>query len=251
MPGTQTYYCDGNSMVGHFDQDSQQYPDGDGTSITENIACYAAVSFDPAPTYQKFYADPFFESYVDTLTSTEAYKRVLSDAGVSQPVIDDHDQRILQETLEGTYTYSGSASGKPGLIDSPADAGGLEDFPTVTRDASWDADGDGIADWWDGSTGGDGYTVIEGYLNFMADPHAFVAPSASVTIDLAPLAAGFVEPSFSLSEPSLGSVSVDGSEATYSAGADAGIDYFDISISDSEGSTWTRTFGVAIFEGAE
>lgn len=250
MPGTQTYHCAGNSMVDHFDQDSVQYPSGDGTSVTSDIACYAAVSFDPAPTYQKFYAEPFFESYVETQTSTEAYKRVLSDSGVSQPVVDEHDQRIIQETLEGTYTYTGSVSGKKGLIDSDADAGGLEDFPTTTREDSWDADGDGIADWWDGSTGGDGYTVIEGYLNFMADPHALVAPSGSVTIDLASLAAGFVEPSFTVSAASLGTVSVSGSEATYEAGADAGVEYVDIAITDSEGSEWSRAFGIAIFDGA-
>jgi hypothetical protein len=34
----------------------------------------------------------FFEAYVDTQTSTEAYKRVLSDSGASQPVQDDHDK---------------------------------------------------------------------------------------------------------------------------------------------------------------
>jgi hypothetical protein len=142
-------------------------------------------------------------------------------------------------------------SGKKGIIDHPDDVGGLEDFPSVTRDAAWDADGDGIADWWDGSTGGDGYTVIEGYLNFMAEPHAFVVPGGSVTVDLAALAAGFSGPSLEVSGAELGSVSVSGAEATYEAGNGPGVDRFDISITDDEGSTWTRTFGIAIFEGAE
>lgn len=192
----------------------------------------------------------FFESYVETQTSTEAYKRVLSDSGASQPILDDHDRRIIQETLNGTTTYTGSKSGKEGLIDSPDDAGGLEDFPTVTRSASWDADDDGIADWWDGSTGGEGYTALDGYLNFMAEPHAFVEPSGSVTVNLAALAAGFESPSFALSEASLGSVSVDGSEATFKASGEAGVDRLEITIKDGEG-TWTRPFGVAVFEGAD
>lgn len=191
----------------------------------------------------------FFESFVDTQPATEAYKRIVSDAGASQPVLDDHDHRIVNETITGTYTYTGSRSGKKGLIDNPDDVGGLEDFPTVTRDASWDADGNGIADWWDGSTGGEGYTPIEGYLNFMADPHAFVAPGASVTIDLVALVAGFAEPTFEASGASLGTVTVDGTEATYEAG-EAGIDHFDITVTDGE-SSWTRSFGVAIFEGAD
>ena len=192
----------------------------------------------------------FHQTSVDTQASTEAYKRVLSHTGASQPVLDEHDQRIIHETLEGTTTYTGSVSGKKGIIDSPDDVGGLEDFPAATRDASWDANGDGIADWWDGSTGGDGYTAIEGYLNFMADPHVFVAPGASVTIDLAVLlAAGLVDPSFEVSGASLGTVTVSGGEATYEAG-EAGVERLEVVIEDSEGSSWTRTLGVAVFEGA-
>ncbi|WQF75385.1 Putative pectin lyase/virulence factor, immunoglobulin-like protein [Colletotrichum destructivum] len=252
MPGMQQYHCAGNSMPGVFDQDSVQYPAGDGTaSKSAKIACWADVSFDPAPTYQKFFPEPFFEPHVETQPSTEAYKRVLSDSGASQPVRDAHDARIVNETLTGTAAYVGSVSGKKGLIDDPKDAGGLEDFPAAKRGAAWDADGDGIADWWDGSTGGEGYTPIEGYLNFLADPHAFVSPSGSVEVDLASLALGFKEPSFTVTGAEKGEVTVSGGKATYAAGAEAGIDYFDIGVEDSEGSTWTRRFGVAIFEGAE
>ncbi|OLN95660.1 putative pectate lyase C 1 [Colletotrichum chlorophyti] len=252
MPGMQQYHCAGNSMPGYFDQDSVQYPGGDGTANkTTKIACWADVSFSPAPTYQKFFPEPFFESHVETQPSTEAYKRVVSDSGVSQPVRDNHDARILNETLTGTATYVGSVSGKKGLIDDPKDAGGLEDFPTVKRAASWDADGDGIADWWDGSTGGDGYTPIEGCLNFLADPHAFVSPSKSVEIDLVSLFLGFKEPTFTVAGAEKGVVAVSGTKATFKAGATAGIDQFEIKVKDSEGSEWSRKFGVAIFEGAE
>ncbi|KAL4966400.1 pectin lyase fold/virulence factor [Aspergillus stella-maris] len=252
LPGTQQYYCSGNSMPGVFDQDSTQAVD-DGTGQTSEIACYADVSIDPAPSYQKFMDEEFFPSYIKEQSSTEAYKRVLSDSGVSQPVQDEHDARIVQETLDGTTTYEGSVSGKPGLIDNEADAGGLEDFPETTRSASWDTDNDGIADWWDGSTGGDGYTAVEGYLNFMADPHIFVAPGGNGEVDLAPLFAGFVEPAFTVgeSENALGTAAVDGTTATFASTGDAGIDYFTVSVEDSEGSTWERKIGVAIFEGAD
>ena len=199
-----------------------------------------------------FSTSSFFEPHVETQTSTEAYKLVLSDTGASQPLRDEHDLRIVDETLSGTTTYAGSVSGEKGLIDHEDDAGGLEDFPTATRAASWDADGDGIADWWDGSTGGDGYSPIEGYINFMADPHAFVAPSGTMEIDLAAeLAAGFIDPSFAVSEARKGTVTVSGSIASYAAGSEGGVDRFDVEISDADGSTWTRSFGVAIFEGAE
>ncbi|RAQ60014.1 hypothetical protein AFCA_011081 [Aspergillus flavus] len=251
LPGTQQYHCAGNSMLDVFDQDSVQYPPGDGTGQTSKIACFADVSIDPAPEYQKFFDEPFFPSYIEEHTSTEAYKRVLSDSGASQPVVDDHDKRIIQETLNGTATYKGSKTGKPGLIDNEADVGGLEDFPTTTRPTNWDANDDGIADWWDGSTGGDGYTAIEGYINFLADPHVFVAPGASIEYDLASLAGGFSNPAFKVSGGELGSVSVVGTVATYAAGDKAGIDHFNVTISDDKGSTWERSVGVAIFEGAD
>ena len=146
----------------------------------------------------------------------------------------------------------GSVSGEKGLIDHEDDAGGLENFPAATRPEDWDADGDGIADWWDGSTGGEGYTPIEGYINFMAGPHALINPSGIVEIDLlTELAAGFVEPRFAVSGAKKGTVTVDGPTAIYTAGTRPGVDYFDVEISDVEGSRHTRSFGIAIFEGAE
>jgi hypothetical protein len=149
--------------------------------------------------------------------------------------------------VTGTHTYIGSKTGKKGLIDDPADVGGLESFPTTTRSASWDADNDGIADWWDGSTGGTGYTVLEGYLNWMAEPHSFVSPSKSITFDVAQLAAGFTSPTFTISGVTKGSVSVSGSKVTYTAGSSMGVEHLTLGIGDSEGSKWSRPYGVAIF----
>lgn len=215
------------------------------------ISPFCFLSFSITTTNTKSEITSFFPSYIEEHTSTEAYKRVLSDSGASQPVVDGHDKRIVQETLNGTATYSGSKTGKPGLIDNEADVGGLEEFPTTTRPTSWDANDDGIADWWDGSTGGDGYTAIEGYINFMADPHVFVVPGASVKYDLAALAGGFSKPAFEVSGGELGSVSAADTVATYTAGDKAGVDRFNVTISDDEGSTWERSVGVAIFEGAD
>ncbi|KAL0069173.1 hypothetical protein AAF712_003861 [Marasmius tenuissimus] len=246
LPGTQTYYCSGNSMLGKFDQNSVQVINT--TNGNPTVACYAAVSINPAPTYQTFYNSPFFDSLVETQTSTEAYKRVMSDSGAQTPSLDDHDKRIITETKNTKTTYKGSVSGKPGLIDSDADAGGLESFPSTSRASTWDANNDGIADWWDGSTGGVGYTPLDGYLNFMADPHFFVEPSATATYDLTYFAAGFVNPTYGVSA-SKGTVSVSGNSLKYTAGA-AGIDKVTVSIKDSEGSTWTRSIGVAVFAGA-
>jgi hypothetical protein len=87
----------------------------------------------------------------------------------------------------------------------------------------------------------------------MAEPHLFVTPSGTGEIDLAALARGFVEPSFSVdgTENALGEVAVDRSTATYTSNGDAGIDYFTVSVEDSEGSTWKRRIGVAVFDRAD
>ncbi|KAL5335709.1 hypothetical protein BJX70DRAFT_390527 [Aspergillus crustosus] len=254
LPGRQQYHCAGDSMPGVFDQDSTQFVD-DGTGQTSEIACYADISIDPAPAYQKFFDEPFFPSHITEHASDLSYKIVLSDSGVTQPVQDSHDARITQETLDGTAEFSGSVSGKPGLIDNEADVGGLEEFPTVTRLASWDSDDDGIPDWWDGSTGGDGYTVIEGYLNFMAEPHVFVTPGGSVEIDLEGLARGFSEPRFSVegsvTETGLGEIVVGRLQAVYTSSGESGLDWFTVETEDSEGSVWERRVGVAVFEGGD
>ncbi|KAK1230824.1 hypothetical protein PQX77_000732 [Marasmius sp. AFHP31] len=244
--GSQTYYCSGNSQLGKFDQNSAQV--SNATSGNPTTACYAVVSFSPAPTYQKFYTSPFFDSFVETQTSTEAYKRVLSDTGAQTPSLDDHDKRIVTETKNNKPTYKGSVSGKSGLIDNEADVGGLESYPTTSRASNWDANNDGIADWWDGSTGGTGFTALDGYLNFMGDPHFFVEPSATATYDLTYFAAGFVNPTYTVSA-SKGTVSVSGNSLKYTATA-TGIDKVTVNIKDSEGSTWSRSLGVAIFTGA-
>ncbi|KAF9265655.1 pectate lyase, partial [Marasmius fiardii PR-910] len=189
LPGTQTYYCSGNAMLGKFNATAEQVVN---TTDTNPIApCFARVTIDPAPTYQKFFDQPFWNSLVETHTANEAYKHVLSDSGAQTPSLDDHDKRIINETLTNNPTFKGSVTGLPGLIDSETDVGGLEPYPTVTRGSTWDTNNDGIADWWDGSNGGnDGWTALDG------------------TFDLTYFAAGFVEPRYTVKASGQGQVSV-------------------------------------------
>ncbi|TID15648.1 family 1 polysaccharide lyase [Venturia nashicola] len=251
MRGTQQYHCSGNAMPGIFDEKSIQYLDdgmGGGTGQNRQIACYADIKIKNVA-YQKFFPSPFFQSHVITHSASEAYKIVLSDSGVTQPTQDKHDQRIVSETLNGNTTFTGSVGHKRGIIDKPTDVGGLEEFPTVTRMKNWDKDGDGIADWWDGETGGHGYTVLEGYLNFMAEAHGFVEPGSKMHIELGNLAAGFVEPVFRIEGAKWGKVVVEGGKAVYQA-REKGVERLTVFVLDKTGSRWARPFGVAIFEGA-
>src|SRR5690606_15191186 len=99
--------------------------------------------------FETFVSKPFFEAHVNTQPAGLAYKMVLSDVGCNQPVFDDHDIRIIHETLTGTYKYKGSASGIPGHPDSQEDVGGWENYPELKRSENWDSDHDGLPDWWE------------------------------------------------------------------------------------------------------
>ncbi|KIY68883.1 polysaccharide lyase family 1 protein [Cylindrobasidium torrendii FP15055 ss-10] len=250
FPGTQQYYCEGNMIPGYFDAESTQVVEDTGGNDVVG-ACYARISIDPAPDYEYFLDRPFFPDSVTYQDAIEAYKIVLSDVGANVPTLDEHDTRIVRETLENTTTYVGSYTGKEGIIDSPDDVGGLEDWPETKRPA-WDvdSDGDGVPDWWDGSTGGEGYTTLDGYLNWLADAHIFVAPGEAVDVSLTNLTRGFVEPVFEVTVDK-GSVSVANGTATYNAPDEAGIASMFVSLTDNEGSNWDRNVGIGIVDGYE
>lgn len=154
---------------------------------------------------------PFFPSLAKIETAREAWKNVMSDVGCNMPALDIHDQRIIRETLDGTYSAVGSNSGLKGLIDDEKDCGGDEANPVreAHREAGFDTDEDGLPDWWELLKGsnpnsqkgdfadanadndGDGFTVLEDYLDWMTHPHAFLKKGGELMIDLKPYFAGY------------------------------------------------------------
>ena len=89
----------------------------------------------------------------------------------------DHvENRIIRETRDNTYTYTGSKASKKGVIDSETDAEGFYDYPQVV--ALTDTDQDGMPDEWESANGCDpevadnnvrhasGYTMLEMYLHY-------------------------------------------------------------------------------------
>lgn len=142
-----------------------------GTGMEENRANVGAPK--GSATKSDVLSDtPFFPSYVTTVSADDAYAKVLNNVGANKPQLDYLDQRYISEVQNGTYTYTGSVDGLPGIIDSQNDAGGYPAFPEVTGPA--DSDHDGMQDSWeiqhglDPSNAGDGkaYTLsAEGYTN--------------------------------------------------------------------------------------
>ena len=219
---------------------------------------------------------PLFESYAVIHTAQDAMKIVTSYAGATMPQRDEQHVRNIRETLQGTYTYVGSKSGIKGEIDTEEDitehaAGkGWEEYPEEHRADNWDTDQDGMPDWWEeciGSnpsvanhnddTDGNGYTLLEEYMEFMAHPYIVVNSGKTETIDVKPFFIGFygqngntTTPTYTVSTDSpLFTASVSESTVSARAAQTAGSGYINVTVDD--GSTkFTQRIGVAVTGGS-
>lgn len=91
---------------------------------------------------------------VTTHTAANAYEKVLAYAGASLHR-DEVDARYMKEARNGTATYTGSVTGKAGLIDLVSDVEGYTEttFSTGTRPDGFDTDNDGMPDAWETANG--------------------------------------------------------------------------------------------------
>jgi hypothetical protein len=257
FPGTQQYFMEGNVMPGRFDESNQ--PAGRTASGSNGGSV--------PTTYSPWVSAPFFPNYVSTHSAGEAYKRVLSDVGANQP-LDDHDTRVIAETRDGTFAFRGSRSGLPGLPDSQDDVGGWEAYPELRRGAAWDHDRDGLPDWWEAAHGldprgavgdfsetnadpdGDGYTRLEDYLAWLAQPRAQSVADAAVDVDLSRWTRGYTaSPVHMVSDPVNGAVTLlaDGKTARFTPTAGfRGLGSFRFSVSDAQGGAMSGIIGVRV-----
>ncbi|WP_437520625.1 hypothetical protein WME79_27340 [Sorangium sp. So ce726] len=246
----QQYFIKGNVMPGHFSESNQ----ADGRQQRGT----------PVGGYSPWVDAPFFPSHATIEPAGDAYKSVLSDVGCTSPVLDDHDVRVIKETLNGTTTYKGSRSGKPGLPDHENDVGGYESYPNAKRAADWDSDGDGLPDWWEGERGlntsspagdfsdgnrnedGDGYTELEDYLEWMANAHHSTSKGQDVTIDLGKAFVGYTQsPTYMVSGPGQSAVKISGKSAVFSADS-CGLVTFVLHVKDSSGAGMSKPVGVHV-----
>ena len=222
-------------------------------------------------TYDYLVSEPLFPSYAVIHSAQDALKIVTSDGGATMPVRDEQHVRVVRETLDGSYTYVGSKSKIKGEIDNEADitehVNGWEVYPEETRPADYDTDQDGMPDWYERLIGSDtatanhnddpdrdGWTLLEDYLEFMAHPYVVVQPGETVTVQLAPHFRGFYgtnghaqTPSFAVSSDSpLFAASVSGDVLTVKAQADGGIGTATVTVTESEGTTFSQRLSVAV-----
>ncbi|MGQ7944668.1 T9SS type A sorting domain-containing protein [Flavobacterium sp. WC2509] len=245
--GTQQCFFNGNVMPGYFNESNQ----ANGRRITG-----VTVSF------QNFVNTPFFPSYVTTQSADNAYKIVLSDVGCTQPEFDDHDQRIITETLGGTYTYRGSVTNKAGFPDNESDVGGYENYPVINRDVNWDTDQDGLPNWWEtilgtnvnspvgnfsdanADTNSDGYTNLDTYLQWMSQPHYDSPTGNKVVINIQKLSRGFTSGvNYSLLNSVNGNAVLNSDTVEFTPAAN-GLCSFDFTVTDNAGGTMTRKVNI-------
>ncbi|MBQ3632390.1 MAG: hypothetical protein II949_14345 [Prevotella sp.] len=244
-------------------------------SLTDDALSVTYRATGPQPE-RAWVSEPFWPSYATIETARDAYKSVLSDVGANQPCSDLTDQRILGETLGGTYTYVGSKSGIKGEIDDEADAGGFEDYPETAWPADYDFDNDGLPNWWEELRGtnprsrtlnyadtnrdteGDGYTELERYLDFMAQPHLWLAPATTTTIDVTGLFRGYTgnlqvsltsndnESITRVADTQRPTFSLDNGLLTVQAGGTPTLDEVVLTVTDADGSAYSRRLAVAV-----
>jgi hypothetical protein len=185
------------------------------------------------------------------------------------PVLDNHDQRMVNETKNGTYSMKGSVGGKPGIPDRETDVKdtanikGWEPYPSTSWAADYDSDLDGLPDWWENMYGynpksksgdfsesnkdrlGDGWTELERYLEWMARAHYTFAKGETQVIDLAQFTKGYDGGTYTVSAPTGVTATVSGSKMTVKLADNfGGVGYIKFTLKDKEGDTFTRNIGV-------
>lgn len=135
------FYIDGNVMQGNTQVTNDNWTYGVYNQFHHS---YGTVS-DADKAEMKKDEPHDIENNVYTDTAEDAYTKVLAFGGASLSR-DAVDERITEEVVNGTYTYTGSNGSKNGIIDSQADVGGWPELKS--EEAPLDTSGDGMPDTW-------------------------------------------------------------------------------------------------------
>jgi autotransporter-associated beta strand protein len=222
--------------------------DGDRDGVLDGselpFASYGDMDLQSIP-----YAYPI-TSAVPPLT---ALKLAISDVGAS-PHRDVVDERMMTEVVSwGALGQTISSE-----YASPMNGPGTLKGGTVPLDT----DQDGMPDYWEAGLGmstnsannndpspsGSGYTRLEDYLNWLAEPHGTAPTNSPVAVDLRQSTRGFTNssPAYSVHHPTNGSVTVlSGCIARFTPATDfIGTASFQFTVTDADGSALTRTMNL-------
>lgn len=243
-----------------------------GYSIVGGSAYDAATN--PTGNYIKLLSPAAGSALLDIDPPLLAYKKIVSDAGAlrmdaayASPLRDEVDTRMMQNLVSQTPNHISNPNQLAGISN-----GGLGTLNSET--APLDTDRDGMPDAYENALGWDpaiqdhnttvagagyfavgtpaGYTRLEEYLHFKSAPHMVLPKSAATAadIDLKRFTSGFSNsPVFTIANAAGGVVSqagTGGSLISFTAAASAGRGGFDFTVTDADGSTWTRRFLICV-----
>ncbi|MDR2840550.1 MAG: T9SS C-terminal target domain-containing protein [Paludibacter sp.] len=260
---TQRYYAVGNvieNVDGSFDCT--------GAATEDSCGCTNEWSRNEKFQYQTFVDKAFFPNHATVLTAQNAYKSVISDCGANMPMLDEHDKRIIDETINKTWKYKGSVTGKWGLPDHHEDVGGYEDYPATALNLDeFDTDRDGLPNWWENEVShtnpnspagdfsdtnsdpeNDGSTFIEDYLEWMATPHFETKSGKAVEIELTQFFLGYSDkPHFAAENSDNGKIIVKQNKAKFTSNKNfKGVTYLTITVTDAQGDKMQRRIGIRV-----
>jgi len=195
------YFISGpSSIVGAFDRGNLNfhlYATNNFFDSNVNGTLDGALLMQAGYDVNDWQAAPFAYPTTNALPPLTAVKLAVSDAGASWQR-DAVDQRMFAELTswgqlgETIFNEFQSPMNGPGVVN-----GGT---------AYTDTDQDGMPDFWESGTGsnpgiannndpspsGSGYTRLEDYLNWLADPHGIALTNTTVEVDLRQFTRGFL-----------------------------------------------------------
>ena len=193
---------------------------------------------------------PFDYPITNAYPPLTALKLAISDVGTSQRR-DGVDERLMLELQSGGVLGETISSEYAAPMNGP---GVIRNGPTPL-----DTDQDGMPDFWENGTGsnpsvannnelspsGSGYSRLEEYLNWLAEPHAVVLTNAACDIELRQFTRGFTNytPTFAVANATNGTVtlSAGGLRAHFVPAAGyVGTAGFTFTVTDADGSRLTR-----------
>ncbi len=182
--GPSQWYLDGNIFDGDASVTADNWKGVTGKSPYNNVDTLRVDTLiRPATPWWRWTEDSIYGRYdfdmyayaaEDFETAEQAFNTVLDTVGCFPR---DHvEKRLIHDTRAGSHTYTGSKTGKKGIIDTEEDAEGFYDYPVVAPLA--DTDLDGMPDVWESANGcnpqvadnnvrhASGYTMLEMYLDY-------------------------------------------------------------------------------------
>ena len=256
------------------DRDGDTFLDGTdrGWAIVAGSAYDAATN--PTGNYLKLAAPVAGSALLNIDPPLLAHKKIVSDGGALRldqaytgTLRDEVDTRLVQNLTTQTRNHITRESDLAGVSN-----GGFGTFNASTPPI--DADKDGMPDAYEtalgwnpatqdhnttvsGSTFFPGgypavYTRLEEYLHFKSVPHLLLQKNTATSpdIDLTRYTSGFPNnPVFTIANVTGGSATQSGAGGKlvhFTANNAAGRGGFDFTVTDAEGSTWTRRFAICI-----